>query len=199
MRAAVEALQDGVASDPDRFLASIDGDITALSSLVDDLFLLARLDSGTLEMQPVSVDLTELADETVEVLQPLARSEGVSLTLVADRRVSVMGRPEAVSRVMRNLLDNAIRFAPEDTEVVMRVEGDPPGTVLVLDEGPGFDESFLDDAFDRFSRDDPSRGRDGGGAGLGLAIAREFVTALGGEIWAEPGPGGKVGFRLPAG
>jgi len=196
LQAAVEALQDGVAADPARFLAAMDRDIVALSALVDDLFLLAQIDAGFVAMEPVPVDLTELADETVEVLRPLATREGVHLRLEADHRVAVMGRPEAVSRVMRNLLDNAIRFAPEDSAVVVRVASND-GSVLVLDEGPGFDDAFIADAFDRFSRDDPSRGRDGGGAGLGLAIASEFVTALGGEIWAEPGPGGKVGFRLP--
>jgi signal transduction histidine kinase len=67
----------------------------------------------------------------------------------------------------------------------------------VLDEGPGFDPEFVDDAFDRFTRDDPARGRATGGSGLGLAIARGFVEALDGSIWAEPGPGGKVGFHLP--
>jgi len=74
------------------------------------------------------------------------------------------------------------------------VEG---GTVTVLDEGPGFSSEFIDKAFLSFERADPARGRATGGAGLGLAIARGFVEAHGGEIWAEQGPGGRVGFRLP--
>ena len=58
---------------------------------------------------------------------------------------------------------------------------------------------FVDSAFESFTRSDPARSRDTGGSGLGLAIAQGFVAALGGEIWAEPGPGGRVGFHLPAG
>lgn len=197
LRAAVEALQDGVAADPARYLESIDRDLAAMSSLIDDLFLLARIDSGTFTLVEEPLDLTELADEAVEVLRPLAELEGIELRLEADHRVVARGGQEAVGRVLRNLLDNAIRYAPLDSEVVIRVGNGTSATVLVVDEGPGFDPEFVDHAFDRFSRDDPSRARDRGGAGLGLAIAREFVTALGGEIWAEPGPGGTVGFRLP--
>jgi signal transduction histidine kinase len=81
--------------------------------------------------------------------------------------------------------------------VVLVREGDGAG-VTVLDDGPGFPPDFVADAFDAFSRADPARSRSTGGAGLGLAVAAELVKAHGGSIWAEPGPGGKVGFRLPA-
>jgi signal transduction histidine kinase len=69
--------------------------------------------------------------------------------------------------------------------------------VVVTDEGEGFEEAFTEHAFERFSRNDDVRRRATGGAGLGLAIAHEYVSCFGGTIWAEPGPGGKVGFRLP--
>jgi signal transduction histidine kinase len=69
----------------------------------------------------------------------------------------------------------------------------------VRDEGPGFSEEFVVHAFDSFSRSDRDRNRETGGSGLGLAIAQGFVVALDGEIWAEPGPGGEVGFTLPIG
>ena len=105
--------------------------------------------------------------------------------------------PEAVMRVMRNLLDNAIRHSPAGGEVVVTVTNGSSASVTVRDDGPGFSAEFVDRAFERFSRDDAARMRATGGAGLGLAIAEGFVTALGGEIWAEPGPGGKVAFLLP--
>ncbi len=197
LRAAIEALEDGLAPDPDRYLKAMDRDISVLSSLVDDLFLLAKLEEGSLEVERGPIDVTELADEAIEVLTPIAAGTGVHLALDADHRMTATGGSEAVSRVLRNLLDNAIRFAPAGSTVVVEVRDDGGARVRVLDEGPGFDPEFVDDAFDRFSRDDPARGRSTGGSGLGLAIARGFVEALDGTIWAEPGPGGRVGFRLP--
>lgn len=198
LRAAIEALEDGLAPDPDRYLQSMDRDVAVLSSLVDDLFLLSRLEEGSVEMERGPIDITELADEAIEVLTPVAESAEVQLELVADQRVVAVGGSEAVSRVLRNLLDNAIRFAPSGSAVTVEVRNEDGAEVRVLDGGPGFDPEFVGHAFERFSRGDPSRERSTGGSGLGLAIARGFVEALDGSIWAEPGPGGCVGFRLPA-
>ena len=199
LRAAIEALEDGLAPDPDRYLQSMDRDVAVLSSLVDDLFLLSRLEEGSIEMKRGPLDVTELADEAIEVLTPLASSADVRLELVADQRVVAVGGSEAVSRVLRNLLDNAIRFAPPGSDVTVEVRNEGGAAVRVLDRGPGFDPEFVGHAFERFSRGDPSRERSTGGSGLGLAIAHGFIEALDGSIWAEPGPGGCVGFRLPAG
>lgn len=197
LQAALEALQDGVAPDPDRYLASMERDLTTLRALVDDLFLLARIESGTYPMEPVPVDVSELADEALDTLRPVANREGVRLRLNATGSVVVPAGPEALGRVLRNLVDNAIRHAPHNSEVVVEVRNGTGATVTVVDDGPGFDPGFVDAAFERFTRADPARSRDTGGSGLGLAIAQGFVAALGGEIWAEPGPGGRVGFRLP--
>ena len=197
--AAIEALEDGVAPDPARYLHSMERDVAALSALVDDLFLLSRIDSGSISIASEPVDVTELADEAIEVLRPVANRAGVTLRLEADHRTVVPGGTEAVSRALRNLIENAIRHAPSGSEVVVEVRSATGATVRVLDQGPGFDPGFVDHAFDRFTRADDARSRDTGGSGLGLAIARGFVDALGGEIWAEPGPGGKVAFHLPAG
>ena len=172
-------------------------DIAALASLVDDLFVLAKLEAGDLEFELVGVDLAELADEAVEALAPTAHRREVTLRVAADGRVPALGSPEALGRVIRNLVDNAVRHAPAGSEVVVRVAGGDSIEVEVHDEGPGFPEDFLERAFERFERADPSRARATGGAGLGLAIARGFVDAHGGKIWAERGPGGTVAFSLP--
>lgn len=198
LQAAIEALEDGVAPDPDRYLRSMERDVAALGELVDDLFLLARMDSGSISIDPMPVDVTEIADEAIEVLRPVAGRSDVVLRLEADHRTVVPGGTEAVSRALRNLIENAIRHSPPGSEVVVQVRNGHGATVRVVDQGPGFDPEFIDRAFERFTRADDARGRDTGGSGLGLAIASGFVTALGGEIWAEPGPGGRVGFRLPA-
>ena len=101
LRAAVEALEDGLAPDPDRYLKSMDRDVAILSSLVDDLFLLSRLEEGVVEIERGSIDITELADEAIEVLTPVAAAAGVRLELSADHRVVACGGSEAVSRVLR--------------------------------------------------------------------------------------------------
>jgi two-component system, OmpR family, sensor histidine kinase BaeS len=198
MRAAVEALQDGMTDEPERFLASLVADVDALGRLVDDIFLMARLESGDIDLSPEIIDLTEIVDEAMEVLRPLASARDVSSRLEADGRVSALGAPEAVARVVRNLLDNAVRHSPEGGEVVIAVSNGEKARCTVIDQGAGFSEEFAAQAFNRFTRDDASRTRRAGGAGLGLAIARSYVVALGGDIHAEPGPGGKVSFWLPA-
>ena len=197
LQAAIEALEDGMAPDPQRYLRSMRQDVATLAALVDDLFVLARLEAGDVELDLVHVDLAELADEAVEVLEPSALQREVELRVDAAGRVPAIGSPEALGRVIRNLIDNAVRHAPPGSKVVIEVGNGDGGTVTVLDEGPGFSADFIDRAFLLFERADPSRARNTGGAGLGLAIARGFVTAHGGEIWAEEGPGGRVGFSLP--
>jgi len=198
LRAALEAVTDGLAVDPDRYLRSMTSDLSALESLVDDIFLLARIESGALSVEPVPVDVAELADEAIDVMRALADRDHVGLRLKTPGSVVVPAGPEAVGRVIRNLVDNAIRHSPINSSVVIEVSRRDGATVIVRDEGNGFDPAFLPNAFSPFTRDDPARIRDGSGSGLGLAIAHGFVTALGGEIWAEPGPGGVVGFSLPA-
>jgi signal transduction histidine kinase len=197
MQAAVEALQDGVATDTGRYYGSLERDIAALHALVDDVFLLARLQAGDLTLERVPTDLSDLADEAMEVLAPVARRKDVTLVIDARARPVVETEPSAVSRVLRNLLDNAIRHAPERSTVRIVVDQGDGCTVSVRDHGPGFGADFVDVAFESFTREDASRTRGTGGAGLGLAIAHGFVDALDGDIWVEPGPGGCVTFRLP--
>ncbi len=195
LQAAVEALQDGVAPDPIRYLSSMERDIGALHRLVDDVFLLARLEAGAVELHLQPVDVTEIADEAIEVLRPTAHRLGVSVELQAPGSITTNTAPEALGRVMRNLIDNAIRHS--ESSVTVSVVTSPDLIVRVTDDGAGFPPEFVARAFESFTRADAARTRDGSGTGLGLAIAHRFVTALGGSIHAEPGPGGAVEFSLP--
>ena len=144
LRAAIEALEDGIAPDPDRYLRAMDRDVAALSVLVDDLFLLARLEEGSVRVEHGPIDVTEIADEAIEVLFPVADAAGVHLVLDADQRTIATGGSEAVGRVLRNLLDNAIRFGPERSTVTVEVKDDGGARVRVIDEGPGFDPALTD-------------------------------------------------------
>ncbi len=199
LRASVEAIRDGVAANPDAYLNGMERQVQALADLVDDLQLHTRISSGTLELRPGRVDLTELVDEAIETLRPIARAREVHLRLAADARVSVNGDAGQLARVVRNLLENAIRHAPNGSEVLTVIERAGPDVVLnVRDEGGGFAPDFRERAFEPFTRGDPARDVRTGTAGLGLAIARGIVAAHGGTIAALDGPGGNVQIRLRA-
>jgi signal transduction histidine kinase len=201
LQAAVEALADGLAPEPDRYLRAMSHDVAALGALIDDVFLLATIESGRLELDREPLDLSELADETVEALGPAAAAQRVRLALRSPGGVRIDGNATAIGRVLRNLVDNAIRHAPPDTAVDVLVDSEPAPTVTVVDRGPGFPTEFAGHAFVPFARADVSRTRATGGAGLGLVIARGLVEAHGGRIWidhVEPSAGGRVVFELPA-
>jgi two-component system sensor histidine kinase BaeS len=198
LRASVEAIRDGVAPDPDAYLSGMERQIQALASLVDDLQLHSRIVSGTIGMTRTRLDLTELADEAMETLRPLAESRRVALLLEADQRVTVDADASQLARVIRNLLENAIRHAPDDSVVLVQVASSPQRAMLrVVDEGEGFPADFRDRAFEPFTRADPARDLRTGTAGLGLSIARGIVTAHGGTIGIADGPGGVVELALP--
>jgi signal transduction histidine kinase len=197
MQAAVEAIQDGVAPDPAAYLRGMSHDIDHLRHLVDDLFLLARIDSNLLELSLTQVDLAELADEAVEAVTPAAAKRRVRLSVEAPGRLGVHGDPAALGRVFRNLLANAVRHSPEDGEV--RIELADVGLqveAVVIDQGGGFTHPLQ--AFVPFTTTDRSRNRDSGGSGLGLAIAKGIIEAHGGTIGIDEGPGGRVKFALPS-
>lgn len=201
LRAALEAMEDGITPDPQRYLRSMQHDVAALTALVDDLFLLARIESGDLTMVRSHVDLTEVAAEAVEALTPSAAAAGVDLVLVTSGTAPTTGNATALGRVVRNLVDNAIRHSPAGSEVQVMVEDGPHATVRVRDAGAGFPDDFREHAFNRFTRADASRTRATGGGGLGLAIAHGLVAAHGGQIWIDEGDGAgagaEVAFALP--
>ena len=197
LRASVEAIRDGVAKDPDAYLKGMEHQVSALGHLVDDLQLHTRLASGTLDMQFVRVDVTELADEAIETLRPLAHQRDVSLLIEANERVVVLGDPAQLARAIRNLIDNATRHAPRHSAVRVRVDGDQVAArVRVSDDGDGFPLELRERAFDPFTRGDPARDTRTGTAGLGLAIAKAILTAHGGSISIVDEPGAVIEFSL---
>lgn len=191
LRAAVEALEDGLAPDPAAYLRGMASEVEHLGRLVDDLFTYARIESGRYEPVREPVDLRELADETIEVCAPIAHARGVDLRLAATVGCMAEVDTTGMGRVLRNLVDNAIQHTPVGGVVTIEVTD---CGFRVVDQGAGFDEEFRPRAFDRFTRADPARS--GGGAGLGLAIARGIVEAHGGRIDIEDGPGGRVVVEL---
>ena len=174
-------------------------DTLRLASLAEDLLVLARLD----EYQPRAaagkpVDLAALVTEEVE------RSDGgrVPVTARTAGPCVVTGEGEGLRRLLRNLIDNAMRYAKSGVEVAAGRE-DSEAVLTVSDDGPGIPEADRERAFDRFVRLDAARSRDetqAGGAGLGLAIVRAIARTHGGSAYLEGGaPGLRAVVRLPAG
>nr|MBA2601250.1 HAMP domain-containing protein [Actinomycetota bacterium] len=161
-----------------------------MALLVDDLFALARLDSRT----PVGEDLslTALVAEVGEELEALAVKHRLRLRADFAAQVTIEGDEEGLKRAVANLVDNAIRYAPEDSEIVLAAGAEASWAwISVTDQGPGIPAEQQERVFDRFWRADVSRSRDRGGTGLGLAIVRQIALAHRGsvQLLSEPGHG----------
>jgi len=165
-----------------------------LHRLVDDLFLLARSDEHQLRIERRDVDLDELVLAEARRLR-LAGSVQVDAKSVAAARIT--GDPELLSRVVRNLVDNAERYAASTVRFEVSTTEDV-ATVVIADDGPGVDPEVAPRIFDRFSRADAARARLTGGTGLGLAIVHDIVAAHGGQVRLEPSArGARFVVELP--
>ncbi|MCZ7665803.1 MAG: cell wall metabolism sensor histidine kinase WalK [Chloroflexi bacterium] len=204
IRALIEALHDGVVTDPEtkqRYYHTIRADIIALNSLIDDLFELAQLDAGGLALELSPHALTDLISDSLESFEAVAAQRGVTLTgTIGENLDPVLLNVPKIGRVLANLISNALRYTPTGGQVQVRAFRNAEGAVvLVQDSGPGFAPADLPRVFEQFYRGEQARSRATGGAGLGLAIAWGIVEAHNGRIWAENGPegGAVVGFVLP--
>jgi signal transduction histidine kinase len=205
VRAMVEALEDRVVDDPAtvaRYYATMRGEIDRLAGLVNDLFELSRIQSGALALDIESVALDELVGDAVAGAAIAASAKGIDLRgeVGEPSPVVELSTPEMV-RVVRNLLDNAIRHTPPGGVVVITAGLDASGKaaeVSVQDACGGIPERDLDSVFEMAYRGDAARTPGDGGGGLGLAVARGLVEAHHGEISVHnEGPGCRFTVRLP--
>jgi signal transduction histidine kinase len=192
IRAMVEALEDGVVTDPDtvaRYHRTMRQETDRLSGLVDDLFELSRIEAGALTLELERVGLDEVVADAVAGASVAADAKGVGLRWAVDRPVPVveLSTPQ-IARVARNLLDNAIRHTPSGRTIRIEAGFDETGShaqLFVQDQCGGIPGPDLDRVFDLAYRGDAARtpgdGR-AGRAGLGLAVARGLVEAHRGEI-----------------
>lgn len=205
LRVMVEAINDGVAKDPqtiDRYFKAMERETISLGRLIDDLFEMARLDAGQVQLRLEPSPITTIVQETLDAMGAQAAKQGVVLRSNLDGSVSpVLIDPDRIQRVLYNLIQNAIRHTPADGSVFVEVvDRGMEVQVNVRDTGEGIAASDLPHVFDRFYRGDKARSRDSAaGAGLGLSIARRLVETHGGRIWvAQPPDGGSVfSFTLP--
>ncbi len=207
IKGTVETIEDGLWDDlesRDRLLGAMHRETDRLIRLVQDLLVLTRADAEALQLSIQSVDLKDLAEDRCARFSPLAAAQQVELRLEEDPAAGgdfcVQGDPDRLAQVLDNLLDNAIRYAPENS-IIRLTLGEMNGeiTCAISDQGPGIPAEHLPYIFERFYRVDPARDRREGGAGLGLAIARSLVEAQQGSIRAEStlGKGTEITLGLP--
>jgi two-component system, OmpR family, sensor histidine kinase SaeS len=186
LRGMVEAIDDGVVDDPAsliRYAAEMRGSVEQLSTMVDDLFELTQLDAGAIERETKVARLDEIVRSAMASVEPQRNAKRLSVEADLGPAAEVTCSPR-MTRVLQNLLMNAVRHTPTDGAV--RVSARRNGQLLevaVEDSGEGIAPQDLDRVFEPFYRADPARG--GPGAGLGLALAKRIVEALGGRISAE--------------
>ena len=204
IRVILEALADGVVDDPeavDRYLRTAQHHIRSLSALLDDLFDVAQIEAGGLNIEPRPSSISDLISDTLESFSAVAMREGVDLQgRVAPGTDPVTMDVQKIGRVLYNLLDNALRYTPRGGTVEVRAEAsDARVRVEVCDDGEGIRAEDLPRVFERFYRGEKSRSRETGGSGLGLTIVKGIVEAHGGDVGIEsqPGAGTRVWFSLP--
>lgn len=203
IRAMVEAIDDGVVTDPEtvqRYHHAMRGELRHLTVLLDDLFMLSRLESGALTLQREPLDVDDMISDALEMSASVAARREIALTgRVEEDTPPIVVDARQMYRVLSNLLHNALQYTPRGGAILIHASrlsdgvSPPQALVRVIDTGYGIELADLPHVFERTYRGEPSRKRDtpsddegaDAGAGLGLAIVKGIVIAHGGRVWAE--------------
>jgi two-component system sensor histidine kinase SenX3 len=195
---------EGAADDPDavrRFAGRMQQESVRLTNLVQDLITLNRIqgDEPLPELRPVLLD--DICAEAIDRVRLKAGAKNIELAVGGRTGLTVRGDEELLITALRNLIDNAVGYSPDNTRVVVvaRQSEDRRVEVNVTDQGIGIPDADLERIFERFYRIDPARSRQTGGTGLGLAIVKHVTTKHGGEVtvWSKEGSGSTFTIRLP--
>ena len=212
IRLLVETLEEAIDTDPDQaqtFIEKIEIEVQHLNALVSEILELSRIESGQVPMMIEPIEAEQLVREVMARMLPLAQRHRVTLrTDIEQGKTLVAADSKQISRVLVNLVHNAIKFTPSGGVVVIGTYLQASGNTqcfYVRDTGVGIRPENLPRIFERFYKANPARvrsdfiGPGGGGSGLGLAIARHVVEAHGGRIKAESvvGQGSTFTFTLP--
>jgi two-component system phosphate regulon sensor histidine kinase PhoR len=200
---AAQTLRQNGATEPalaGRMLEQIQAQVQTLSQLSQEMMELAEIESGQVLLKLVPEEVEPVVQRSLVHLLPQAALKNQHISLVVPRGLTALMDEEQVSRVLGNLVHNAVKFTPEGGIISICAEprGEDDVCISVSDTGPGIRREDQERIFERFYKADRSRTQDGG-TGLGLAIARHIVEGHGGRIWVEstPGQGAKFYFTLP--
>jgi signal transduction histidine kinase len=203
IQALAEAIHDGVAGPQDerRYLATIISETNRIDHILHDLQDLSLLEAGELAVLPERIELAAYLTREAEKYNQLLAAKNLSIRLDLPAALPpVLADGSRLAQILTNLIANAVRYSPDGGVITI---GARPAAgkvaIAVSDAGPGIPPADQPYIFDRFYRVDKSRSRSGGGTGLGLAITRNLVRAMGGEITVNspPGAGATFTFTLP--
>jgi two-component system sensor histidine kinase SenX3 len=183
-----------------KFASRMQLEAKRLTDLVQEIINLSRLqDSDPLQIASENAVL-DLINEAVDLVKTTSEAKGISVSISDIPNVIVLGDGDQLIMAIHNLLENAINYSPNNTNVSISssIEDDII-EIVVTDQGIGIPESELDRIFERFYRVDPARSRETGGTGLGLSIVKHVASKHGGEIkvWSSPNVGSSFALRLP--
>ncbi|TFC27278.1 HAMP domain-containing histidine kinase [Cryobacterium sp. TMT1-3] len=201
IRAMAEALEDGMAPDPDRYYVQIRGQVDRLSGMVDDLFELSKIHAGALQLNLERVALYDLISDTIADLAPVALAKSLNLCFEGERGLTLQADARELARAVGNLVMNAIQHSPAGSAIVVSVTRHVDGraVISVVDAAGGIPEQDLGRVFEAGWRaSEPRTASDAGqsgGAGLGLAIVDGIVRAHAGQVTVT-NVGGGCRFEL---
>lgn len=196
--AITEAADDPIAVR--RFSTRMDKESRRLAALVQDIIELSRLQASDAIVQGQEVHIDSVVAEAVDRSQLIAEEKGIVITVGGHLEEPILGDSDLLMTAVRNLIDNAIRYSPENTTVGVGIrQRDGYAQISVTDQGPGISAEEQERVFERFYRVDSARSRQTGGTGLGLSIVKHVLANHGGEVslWSQPGQGSTFTLRLP--
>jgi two-component system, OmpR family, phosphate regulon sensor histidine kinase PhoR len=198
-----ETLLGGAIDDPEnklRFVEKLHKQAVRMSALIADISDLSAIESGSIRLVPVSLNLRDLAEEVVALVDASAAAQQISVAVLVPDNIYVLADKIRLSQILQNLVDNAVKFNRASGKVsISAKQDDGYASVMVEDTGQGIPALDLPRVFERLYRVDKSRSRQVEGTGLGLAIVKHLVQAQGGEITAssELGRGSTFKFTIP--
>lgn len=198
IRADTEVLRRGLEGNEDRELAEdVLAETDRMSTILDDLLLTARLDSGKLPVEEEDFDLVPVIHEATDRFEKRSASRDLRLKMETSDGLMARGDAQRTAQILGILLDNVLAHTPQESGVTLTSRArDGLVEAVVSDTGPGIPSEHLPRVFERFYRVDKARSRASGGTGLGLSIARDLARAQKGELYAESADEGGAVFRL---
>tara|TARA_X000000950_G_scaffold115214_1_gene144734 strand:- start:47 stop:1090 length:1044 start_codon:yes stop_codon:yes gene_type:complete len=197
-------LLEGALEDPDhnrKFLMKAAKNVDRMATLVEDLDIVTKIEGGSLEVDLVEFNLSDLIQDILEELEPRAKRHDISMAFLDENlnEVMVMGDAPKIGQVLTNLMSNSLRYGKTEGSTQVRLyDMEEQFLVEVADDGIGMSEEHLPRIFERFYRVDKSRSRNAGGTGLGLSIVKHIIEAHGQSISVRstPGKGSTFSFTL---
>lgn len=203
---AISLLAEALESAPEdqstvrRFASRMMTESARLAALVQDIIELSRVQGKDVAIVGTNVDMNAVIAEAVDRTRMPAQSKNITLAVGPGQPADVYGEQAQLVTALRNLIDNAVRYSPENTQVGIGLSvGDGVVSVSISDQGDGLTPAEQDRVFERFYRVDAARSRHTGGTGLGLSIVKHIISNHGGEVtlWSAPKMGSTFTVRLP--